>query len=39
LGENVPEKSIMVTGNTVIDALFESSILVENSENHEIEKP
>lgn len=38
LSENVPEKSILVTGNTVIDALFESSVLVENSENYEIEK-
>jgi len=38
LSENVPEMSILVTGNTVIDALFESSVLVENSVNHEIEK-
>lgn len=38
LCENISEKSILVTGNTVIDALFESSVLVENSKNHEIEK-
>lgn len=36
LKENIPENSILVTGNTVIDALFESSNRVENIEDEEI---
>ena len=35
--ENVPEDSILVTGNTVIDALFESVKRVENLSNGVIE--
>jgi UDP-N-acetylglucosamine 2-epimerase (non-hydrolysing) len=38
LQENISEKSILVTGNTVIDALVESSIKVSNLENSEIEQ-
>ena len=38
LKENVPESTILVTGNTVIDALLESASRVENLENPEIEK-
>jgi UDP-N-acetylglucosamine 2-epimerase (non-hydrolysing) len=38
LKENVPESTILVTGNTVIDALIESSSRVENLDNPEIEK-
>lgn len=38
LNENVPESSIIVTGNTVIDALLESSSRVKNLNNPEIEK-
>lgn len=38
LKENVPESTIVVTGNTVIDALLESASRVENLENPEIEK-
>ena len=38
LNENVPESSILVTGNTVIDALLESAAKVENIDNPEIEK-
>ncbi|WP_090248893.1 non-hydrolyzing UDP-N-acetylglucosamine 2-epimerase [Lishizhenia tianjinensis] len=34
--ENVPEAKILVTGNTVIDALFESSKRVETLENDEV---
>jgi len=37
LDENVKEVDILVTGNTVIDALFESSERVEYIENKEIE--
>jgi UDP-N-acetylglucosamine 2-epimerase (non-hydrolysing) len=37
LKENVSESSIIVTGNTVIDALLASSSLVEDIENVEIE--
>lgn len=33
LQENISEESILVTGNTVIDALMESSIKVNNLEN------
>ena len=36
--ENVPESTILVTGNTVIDALIESASRVENLNNPEIEK-
>lgn len=36
--ENVCEESIIVTGNTVIDALLESSVKVKEIENSEIEK-
>ena len=36
LKENVAEENILVTGNTVIDALLESSNRVENLENEEI---
>lgn len=36
--ENVNEKSILVTGNTVIDALLESSVKVSFIENVEIER-
>lgn len=36
LAENVSEDHIVVTGNTVIDALFESIKLVENREDQEI---
>jgi UDP-N-acetylglucosamine 2-epimerase (non-hydrolysing) len=38
LKENVPESTILVTGNTVIDALLESASRVENLDNPEIEK-
>ena len=38
LKENVSENTILVTGNTVIDALIESSSRVENLDNPEIEK-
>ena len=38
LSENIDEDSIVVTGNTVIDALLESSIKVNKIENSEIEK-
>ena len=34
--ENTPHENILVTGNTVIDALLESSIRVEKLENQEI---
>ena len=34
--ENVSDENILVTGNTVIDALFESSEKVKNIENEEI---
>lgn len=37
LEENVSEKNILVTGNTVIDALLESSEKVSTIENEEIE--
>lgn len=37
LKENIQEKNILVTGNTVIDALFESSDRVKDLENAEIE--
>jgi UDP-N-acetylglucosamine 2-epimerase (non-hydrolysing) len=37
LQENVPENSIIITGNTVIDALIESSEKVKEIENAEIE--
>jgi len=36
--ENVSEERIIVTGNTVIDALLESSVKVKNIDNREIEK-
>lgn len=36
LQENIKPESILVTGNTVIDALFESSTRVQNIENQEI---
>ncbi|WP_281633912.1 non-hydrolyzing UDP-N-acetylglucosamine 2-epimerase [Flavobacterium luteolum] len=36
--ENVTNKSIVVTGNTVIDALLESSEIVDSIKNVEIEK-
>ncbi len=38
LQENVQEKDILVTGNTVIDALFDSSQRVKDLDNTEIEK-
>lgn len=38
LSEKVPENTILVTGNTVIDALLESTARVENLDNPEIEK-
>jgi UDP-N-acetylglucosamine 2-epimerase (non-hydrolysing) len=38
LNENVSKSSILVTGNTVIDALIESASRVENLDNPEIEK-
>jgi UDP-N-acetylglucosamine 2-epimerase (non-hydrolysing) len=38
LKENVSESTILVTGNTVIDAFLESSSRVENLDNPEIEK-
>ncbi|AZB07646.1 UDP-N-acetylglucosamine 2-epimerase (non-hydrolyzing) [Chryseobacterium sp. G0162] len=38
LRENVPEQNIIVTGNTVIDALLESSMKVKTIENEEIKK-
>jgi UDP-N-acetylglucosamine 2-epimerase (non-hydrolysing) len=37
LNENINEENILVTGNTVIDALFDSSQRVNNIENAEIE--
>jgi UDP-N-acetylglucosamine 2-epimerase (non-hydrolysing) len=37
LQENVPEGSIIITGNTVIDALMDSAVKVEIIENEEIE--
>lgn len=37
LKENIAESSIIVTGNTVIDSLLYSSILVDNIQNNEIE--
>lgn len=36
LKENIPEKNILVTGNTVIDALVYSSIKVETEESEDI---
>lgn len=36
--ENVLEDSILITGNTVIDALLESTVKVNSIENQEIEK-
>ncbi|MEI5983681.1 UDP-N-acetylglucosamine 2-epimerase (non-hydrolyzing) [Sphingobacterium sp. PU5-4] len=36
--ENIKEQDILVTGNTVIDALFDSSERVKDLENEEIEK-
>lgn len=36
--ENIPEDRIVVTGNTVIDALLQSSEIVKNINNPEIEK-
>lgn len=38
LVENVLDDSILITGNTVIDALFESTVKVNSIENPEIEK-
>tara|TARA_R110002126_G_scaffold117911_1_gene257667 strand:+ start:205 stop:1329 length:1125 start_codon:yes stop_codon:yes gene_type:complete len=38
LNENVLEDSILITGNTVIDALLESTVRVDCIENSEIEK-
>lgn len=38
LNEKVSENTILVTGNTVIDALLESTARVENLDNPEIEK-
>lgn len=38
LDENIPEDTILVTGNTVIDALIESSARVNSVENAAIEK-
>ena len=38
LKENVPDSAILVTGNTVIDALLESALKVENINNFEIDK-
>ncbi|MFA9192792.1 UDP-N-acetylglucosamine 2-epimerase (non-hydrolyzing) [Flavobacterium sp. FBOR7N2.3] len=38
LAENVDENTILVTGNTVIDALLESAVKVNSIENQEIEK-
>ena len=38
IGENVDENTILVTGNTVIDALMQSSYLVEDLEHQEISK-
>lgn len=38
LKENVADKSILVTGNTVIDALLESTTIVKFIENTEIER-
>lgn len=38
LKENIDPKTILVTGNTVIDALMDSSKRVKNLENAEIEK-
>ena len=35
--ENIPETSILITGNTVIDALLQSSEIVDSLENEEIE--
>lgn len=36
LNEGVPEENILVTGNTVIDALLESSSIVSSIDNNEI---
>ncbi len=36
--ENISEEKVLVTGNTVIDALLESTKRVENLENEEIER-
>lgn len=38
LKENIPESDILVTGNTVIDALFDSSERVRNLDSPEINK-
>jgi UDP-N-acetylglucosamine 2-epimerase (non-hydrolysing) len=38
IAENIPKESILVTGNTVIDALLDSSERVNRIENEEIEK-
>lgn len=38
LEENIKEENILVTGNTVIDALFDSSERVKTLDNFEIEK-
>lgn len=38
ISENVKENTILVTGNTVIDALIQSSSIVENLDNPEIIK-
>lgn len=38
LAENVLDDSILITGNTVIDALLESTVKVNSIENPEIEK-
>ncbi|MBC5837033.1 non-hydrolyzing UDP-N-acetylglucosamine 2-epimerase [Flavobacterium muglaense] len=38
LQENIAEDTIVITGNTVIDALLESSVKVHSIENIEIEK-
>lgn len=35
--ENIPETSILITGNTVIDALLQSSDIVDSINNEEIE--
>lgn len=38
LKENIAEERVLITGNTVIDALLESSYKVESADNAEIEK-
>lgn len=38
LQENIPQDSIIITGNTVIDALLQTSARVQTIENNEIEK-